>query len=506
MATRVVTSSAPENPDGSRRHGAAAGGRRPSRPERRTFVPAALTAMLLGALTPGATAQGAKGNDAPTRLTTPDGSTFLLVPDATMPIVHWAIATPVDDPAAHPGLSAATMQSALLGTWRTGSNDGEAERRALDAHDDAFAAWLAAPTEPARAEAVARCTAAAERLTDRGAFARVLAALPVHRPEVVERHPVNLFLLTTSPEALPELARILVERREQQALRELQPSWAATSIRLAAMQVGDPLLALRREVLTLAIPDHPYGRLLETPTTGVPRRTEAFAVWNATQRPERTVHVVLGGFDADALAATLRQTFATTGLPPAPPPATATIRPIRSQRRSLVQGVPPTVVIAFLLPPDVPRDLLTIAARWLGDGADSRVGQELQRLGRKRATVRTTAPWPPTIGGQSLFTIEVGDPDGIDQLAEQTLKACRQATQVAPTASALQAVIGTLQRERTELANDPRALAAAIAETAVAWPRQPLDLDTPLRAEPKAVLELLGRIVSTPPIVVEGRP
>lgn len=461
---------------------------------------------LLGALTATATAQAARAGGAPIRFSTPDGSTFVLLPDATMPIVHWAVATPVDDPPGFPGLSAATMQSSLLGTWRTGSNDGNAERRALDAHDEAFAAWLAAPTEAARVEAFARCATEVERLTDRGAFARVLAALPVHRPEVVDRDPVGLFLLTTCSEALPELARILVERREQQALRELQPTWAATSIRIAAMQLDDPLLALRREVLTLAIPDHPYARLLETPTTAAPRRAEAFAVWNATQRPERTVHVVVGGFDAEALTATLQKTFATTGLPAALPPATATIRPIRSQRRSLVQGVPPTVVIGFLLPPDVPRDLLTIATRWLGDGPDSRIGQELQRLGRKHATVRAAAPWPPTIGGQSLFTLEVGDPDGIDQLAEQTLKACRQAVAIAPTAPALQAVIGALQRERTELANDPRALAAAIAEAAVSWPRQPFEVNAPVRAEPKAVIELAGRIVATPPIVVEGRP
>lgn len=451
-------------------------------------------------------ASGSQAQQAPpTSFTAPDGSRFVFVPDPAMPVVHWVVATPAEDPERFPGLALATMRASLGGTWATGSLDPQKERAALEAHDAAHRDWLAAPADVARVETLQRTQQAAAALCDPFSFRRVLAGIPVHRPEVEERQPFCLLSLTTVAEALPDVANILVERREDQALRELEKVFVETSCLRSLALNQDPNTAMRAEVLALAIPGHPYARLLDAPAIVAPSRAEAFATWHATQRPERTVHVLVGGFDPAVAATELGRIFATTALPPMTPRPAVVPRPITSLRRSVVTGTrTPTAAVAFVLPDGLDRTVLEAATRWLADGPDSAIGQELQRLGRSRAQVRGEAPWPPTTGGQGLLLLEVSDAPGSPQLGEQVLQACRKAAAAAPTAAALDRVRTAMVRRRTERGNQPRLLAADLAIDALQWPGP--TPTTPDRVEAKAIQALLATVVKGQPVVVEGRP
>lgn len=442
-----------------------------------------------------------------TSFTTPDGSRFVLVESRTVPLVHWAIATPEDDPPRFQGLSFATMRASLNGTWTTGSIDAERERRALDAFDAAWHDWLQHVGDAEKSARLLTCKQEAEQLADRAAFRRVLATLPVHHPEVVERSPFCLFVMTTTADALPDVARVVVERRDQQALRDLQPLCTETACLRDAAIAADPANALRAEVLALAIPDHPYGRRLERQPPASPLRSDGFTTWQTTQRPERTVHVLLGSFDTATVRADLERTFATTTLPAVAAPPVVTPRPITSMRRSAVNGLrTPTLAIAFVLPTTLDPRVLEATTRWLGEGPDAFLALELQRLGRKNATVRCEAPWPPTILGKSLFVIEIGDPAGVDQLAEAVTNACRKAGATAPTAANVQTVVTAMQRDRTEAANDPRRLATDLAIAAATWPDRPIDALALGAIDPAAMQQLAKALFAGQPVVVEGRP
>ncbi len=434
----------------------------------------------------------------------PDGTTFVLAPDPAMPLVHWAVATLVVDPPRYAGLSLATMRSSLAGTWTTGSVDAGRERTALDEQDRAWRAWAATPGDASLTADLVDRTQNAERLGDRAAFRRVLAALPVHRPEIVDRYPACVIVLSTVAEAIADVGRALVDRREHVALRDLHVVWPEIVVERGLAQLGDPATRVRAEVLALAMPEHPFGRMLDVPETAMPPRDLAFATWQTTQRPERTVHALVGDFDAEAAKAALQQTFAATRLPPSEAPPPSVPRPITSLRRSVVAGVPkPMVAIAFVLPPDLDRTLLTVTARWLADGPESRLGQELQRKGRRTARVRVEAPWPPPRNGSDLLLLQVEDEAGVDKLADLVLQTCQQVAAAEPTAPALAAAIAAEQRNRTEIANDPRELAEALATDRLVSPKSaamPFE-----RVDPKAVQRTATRIVSTQPIVVEGR-
>ncbi len=449
-----------------------------------------------------AVAEPAARPDGAVTCTTADGSHFILVPDARMPLVHWAIATLAHDPPGFAGLSAATMLAALGGTWRSGSRDPERERQALVDLDAGFHAWLGNRGDAATTAELVRLSAAAERLGDPVAHRRVLAAVPIHLPEVFDRPPVCVYVTSTVPGALPEVAQLLLERRELTALRDIQTIWAQTG-----RPRQDDRTALRAEVLALAMPDHPFLQRLERQGSGSPRRAEAMATWQAMQRPERTVHVLHGGFDTAAVQAMLQRTFTQTSLPRAEPLPLVAARPFSSLRRSVVPGARvPTVALGFVLPAAVDRATLDVARHWLAEGGDSRIGQQLPRLGHPQATVSCHAPWPPTVGGHSLLLLEVADPDGIDGLADLVRRIAREAIAAAPSAATLDAALATVQRDWTTATNDPRQFAVAIAEAAQLWPGQPPRTALPDRIDGDAVRRLLGQILDTQPVVVEARP
>lgn len=458
---------------------------------------------LLASLTAFASAQEAVD------FRTPDGSRCVLVVDRALLQVQWAVATwadPADDPPGLAGLAFATVVSSMHGTWRTGSLDAAREQDALAALDRALARPAATSTAADQA-ALRDAQRDAEALADLRMFPRVLAAAPAWRPEVRNHGAVATFALATVPEAIAEVARLLVERREQQPLRRLPEAWRDHEACLAATRTNDSSGAVRAEVLELTMPGHPLATWLGTPTVASPRRDQALAAWAATQRPERTVHVLLGNFDAAAVRDALAAAFTTTALPPAPPPSRPPVRPLANARRSTIAGAAtPAAALAWALPAGVDRDQLAVAVRWLAGGPDSVLGQELQRAGRAAAVVRCTAPWPPSPDGQGLLLIECNDRTGSVGLADLLLRACGQAAGKPPDEQVLRAVTTTMQHEARARAPDDRDKACELAARILQWPTAPIATDDPGNVDARAVQTLLQRVFAGHPAVVEATP
>jgi predicted Zn-dependent peptidase len=446
----------------------------------------------------------------PVAFTAPDGTRFVLVVDATMPQVHWAIASPAGcawDPPGLEGLAQTTVQLSLHGTWSTGSRDPERERQALADLDEAVQRLVRDPRDVAVAVRVKELEELASGYADRAVFPRVLAAAPAFRPELVDRGDAAVLVLTTVPAAIGEVARLHVERREQQPLRSLALGWMETLAARTRAHARDAGNAARGELLALALPDHPANRAYAPPASVAPTRDQAFAVWAATQRPERTVHVLVGGFDAAAARAALAATFVRSELPQSQAPPRVTARAPGGIRRSTIRGDTATAV-GFVLPRVADRVLLATLAQWLGGGADSVIGRQLERAGRRAATVRATAPWPGAADGAALLLVEANDPGGADGLVGIVLAACRDAAAAtgAPLAERAAAATAELQRCWRAATGDPRALAVELALDALRWPDVPPAADWPAAVDVAALQRLIAATLSGQPVVVEVTP
>ncbi len=447
---------------------------------------------------------------APLRFEAPDGTPFVLIADASVPQVHWAIASPLDvadEPPGFEGLAWTTLRMSLFGTWTFGSLDVAKERDALAQLDAAWQQLLREPGDPKGLDTLRQRDERATALADLTAFPRVLATAPAYQPEVLQRGSAGVFVLTTLPRAIGDVARLLVDRRDQQALRELPRTWLTTYTERSRLFALDRARAVHAEVIALSMPDHPASRIAEPPSSAAPQRAQAQAVWNATQRPERTVHVLVGDFDANAVKTVLVEAFGKCSLPPAPPPRAATLRPLAGARRSTVNGVAtPTLAIGWILPAVDDRFALAAALQWLAGGSDSVLGRELQRLGRTGAEVRATAPWPGGLDGAGLFMLEVRDPGGVNGLADTLLAACRAAAAKLPDAESLQTVNAGLQREWRQRNREPRLAIVEAAAQALYWPRQPVVVEWPEQIDGKAVQAVLARTFAGHPAIVEGTP
>jgi hypothetical protein len=441
--------------------------------------------------------------------TAPDGSRFVLAPDASVPHVHWAIATFADagdEPDGLEGLGMAVLHASLGGTWRTGSRDAERERQALNALDQAWHELLAAPQQPAAMVDLRRREAAVAELADPVAWRRVLATLPVDHPEIADENPVGTLTLTTLADTLGEVAVHLVERREEQALRELPSIWMRELLRRQQLHDSDPAVRVHAEVLALAMPGQAAGRAAERPGRAMPTREQALGVWARTQRPERTVHVLCGDFEVEAAQTALATAFARTGLPAAPPPDRTPVRPIASQRRSTIPGTSePIVALAWQLPPGVDPFVLDTTALWFGHPETGWLVRELRRGGLAKARTTCRAPWPVVVGGQSLLLLEIRgcDPAG---LADRVLKACSKAVEKEPPAGELATVATDLQLLWTTATNNPRGLARDLARRALLWPEATPTTTVPERVPARAVQALLTAVFAGNPVIVEGRP
>jgi hypothetical protein len=465
------------------------------------------------AATLGGGAAAAQAPPPPVRFVTGDGSRVLLLPGTGPPVVHWAIASPCGplvDPETAPGLAAACALVSLAGTWQTGSFDARREAAALAALDAAEADLASAPRTDGKAPdaLVTRADelrAAAGRLADPLAWRRVMLAAPVIDLRVATHEGAAVLSLTTMPTAVPSVAKLLLERREHQALRGVRGAFETARERATAVWDADPLAPLRAEALALAFPGSPLARGGDRPPSGGFTRAQALATWAASQHPSRTVHVLTGNFEPATVETLLRAVFQETALPPPPAAATAP-RPAAAVRRAIVPGARhPAIVIAWPLQDrEDPRELALLAG-WFGVGADSWLGRELQRRGRRGVKVHAQAPWPPGAPG-GLFEIEVTDAAGSPPgLADQVLALCRATTKKAPREGELDQVRGTVLAEWSKDTQRGADLAAQIARTMLLHPGLQLP-GAPLGAAALADLPArLQRILDGTPIVVEWR-
>lgn len=438
---------------------------------------------------------------------TPDGSRFVLVADPAMRHVEWAIATPADPAEDAPGLeglAAAVATASLGGTWRTGSIDAARERAALDRVDAAWGQIFATKgSAPAQAELVAAQTEA-EALGDVNVYRRVLAALPVDRPEVLTVGPTCVLQLTTVPEALGEVADLLLERREQQALRQLPRIWADELVARQREHDADPRISAYAELVALAMPGDPAIRRFERPGLVPPRRDQALQAWARTQHPGRSVHVLIGGFDPRALRSLLERKFTATGLTRPDLPTVPAIRPITGERRSTVPGAGENLVaIAWQVPRGTDPLLLQALARWLA-GADGRLPLALRDAGREQAQIRASSPWPPSLTSSDLLLVEVADPQPA-KLADLALGVCRSAAKTGPTADEMKVLLQDLQENAASTAADARHRARDLAAQTLRWPDAPLRDDVARRVTLTKLRELAATVLGGRPVVVEAR-
>lgn len=446
--------------------------------------------------------------------TTADGTRVVLLPIGGPPLVHWAVATPCGalvDPPSVPGLAEAIAAASLRGTWRTGSRDAAQERAALDALDAAERDLQSAPRTdgkppPELAATVARLQHEVLALGDPQAFRRVLAATPVDDLELRSDGRMAVLQLTTAPFAVPQLARLLKERREEPALRGFRYDLQQWQTRATAAWDAEPMAPLYAEVLAQAFPGHPLARSGDRPASAGCQRAQALATWARSQHPSRSVHVLIGNFDPQAVQQVLQQTFADTALPTPDALPEAVPRAQPALRRALVPGARhPAAVLAFALPAGVDPVAAATAARWFADGDGSWLAQELVRQGRKKIAVAVRAPWPDG-AATGLLAIEVADPAGGDPaLADEVLKLCAAAVAKQPRPGELPAAYGSVLRAFEQRTRRPADQAALFATRLWAEPTRRI-ADLPPRAAAFAELPaLLQRILDGNPIVIEWR-
>lgn len=441
-----------------------------------------------------------------------DGTRFLLLSQPGAPMVHWAVATPIGprvDPIGQPGLSEAVFRASIRGGFGVGSLDVDAEKKALD-EIDALEAELAGPVKSAeetkaKAARIEELRVTADKLSDPAALRRVLAGAPATNVRLRTHGDVATLSLTTTPLGAPAIAKLLFERREQQALRGHATELAAIRRREAAAREQDPLAPLYAEALALAFAGHPLARAGDQPSGEPVRRAEALAAWARSQNPQNTVHALFGSFDVASMRMHLERTFAATGLPDTAAAAPAEARAPNAIRRAMVPGARrPAALIAFAMPGDANRHAIETVARWFADGPESWMARELARGGRTGATVAVRASWPQA-ANPGLLVIEATDVAGASPtLADDVLKILARSQNAAPEPGRLPLRFAAIQRDfmlRTDSSNDlAEAMAAFSVENPSAAPLAPPA--TPVFGE---LAQQLRAILATSPIVVEWR-
>lgn len=467
---------------------------------------AALASLTLAAL---ATAQSGATRPEFVDFRTPDGSRFLLLASPTMETVEWAIASPADaayDLPGLEGLAVVAAKASLFGTWQTGSLDAAKEQAAHRRLDAAWREMFATRMSPAAQQELKAAQDELAALGDPTVFRRVLATIPVDRPEVRHVGAAAVLSLTTVPEALPQLCDLLVQRREQQALREMPKVWAEELVARQRSFDADPRSALYAEAVAMALPGHPALRNFERPSAMPPQRSQAEATWHRSQHPTRTVHVLVGGFDAATVRKLLESKFEATALPLETLPEAPAVRAIATERRSTVPGCKEAVTLfAWQLPGGADTTTATALARWLA-GPEGRLAAELRKRGLGDREVRARAPWPPALGIPGLLLVEVGGPptggERADALREAVLAALADAGK-GPSGTEAERVEREMARAAATVAAEPRWLARETAELALRRPAQtPHVLPTAVRGG--ELRDLATAVFGGKAVIVEG--
>lgn len=470
-------------------------------------VPMTLRAACALAFAATAFAQG------PVDFRTQDGTRFLLLSRPGAPMVHWAVSTPIGprvDPVGQAGLSEAVFRASIRGGFGVGSLDVAAERKTLD-EIDALEAELAQPVgksvdeTKAKAARLEELRVAADKLCDPAALRRVLAGTPATNVSLRTSADVATLTLTTTPLGVPTIASLLLERREQQALRGYATDLAMVRRRDAAAREQDPLAPLYAEAMALAFAGHPVARGGDRPSSEPVRREAAMAAWARTQNPRNTVHALVGSFDVASVRSQLERAFATTRLPASDTPAPAEAMAPNAMRRALVPGARrPAALLAYAMPKIADRHAIETVARWFADGPESWLARELVKGGREGAAVAVRSSWPVS-ANPGLLVIEATDVAGASPtLADDVLKALARSQSAAPEPGRLPLRFAAIQRDflaRTESQPD---LAAAMAAFSVANPGS-ATLAPPSPPTFGELAQQLRAILATSPIVVEWR-
>ena len=438
--------------------------------------------------------------------TAPDGSRFVLIQDYQQRQLHWALACwsdGRDDPPGFSGLTRAVLDVSLNGTWSTGSADAAAEKAALQALDESWQLKMSDPTNAENNAALLARDKAASDLGDLRTFRRVLAATPAHRPEILDLDGVSVLVLTTVEPALAEVARLLVERREQQALRGLARAWLPKVMARAQQHALHPERRIQAELLALIMPLSPAIAQLEAPPMTAPKRSQALASWTASQHPSRTVHLLMGAFDLDRTESLLKTAFATTGLEPPTEQQQRPLRQLGARRQSIVPGMPTdSVSLAWVLPADADPRTLEVATRWLADGDRARIRVNLRKK-RPNVEVSIEAPWP--LGARpALLRIDARDPGKLEGLAEDLIAACRQAATQKLTDGQYYAANMAVHRSWNDATANVRQLTVRLAQQALVWPTQTIAPQLPPIQKGDAIRKLLTATFASQPAIVEG--
>lgn len=444
---------------------------------------------------------------------TGDGSRFVLMPIAGPPVVAWAIASPVGpevDPPAAPGLAAACMLASMQGTWVTGSLDPTEERAALVALDEAQQALAQAPRIDGKppAELVTNLEKAvmdAAALCDEKAFRRVLMGAPAQNPRIMLQPNCAVLTLTTVPSAIGDVAKLLSERREQQALRGFHTYLESLNSSGAEHWDHELLAPLYAEVLALAFPGSPIARSGDRPFTS-PEVTRKLAetTWANSQAPSQTVQVLVGNFDAALAEQQLRTVFQQTSMPSPNLLPQAEIRGGNSMRRAVLAGAQsPAAVIAWPMHDSDDPVALQCLAQWLAGGQDSWLARELRRTGRKNIHLAARAGWP-TSARNGMLVIEAVDTKGNSRaLANEILAICENAGDQRPRTESLQAAYGNVLADWQQDTDSPEALARRYAIRLLEEPRLKIPLQPPEIVDFNDLPNTLRAVMARQPIVVE---
>lgn len=440
------------------------------------------------------------------QFTSPDGSRFVLVRDPSVAHIHWAItswADGTDDPKGLPGLTLATAQASLSGTWSSSTN-AQAEREALTALSTAWQQQLGNPGDRKIALEILRLDNVAAELGDRRSFQRVLAGAPSYQAQVHDRDPFATLVLTTIEPALETVAKLMLERREEQALRGMARAWMPNVLARIQAHAAHPRRRLHAEALALLMPFSPAIARLEAPPVLAPSRAQAIATWESSQHPTRTVHVLFGTFDEAQTKATLAKVFAETKLPLPTPRRDQMPRPLASQRRSVVPGLQGGGgVIAWVLPPNTDPWSMALIQHWLA----SPLGQLRRQMSKQRPNlvVECYAPWPASTNGQSLLMLDVSDPAGPPGVIEDVLATCKTITAKPFSSGLLYQSYLELLHDWTEQADNPRTVAMLLAERALMWPSADCQKMAPESRKGEAIYPILKAVFRSQPAIVEAK-
>jgi predicted Zn-dependent peptidase len=348
-------------------------------------------------------------------LTTPDGDRFLLLPTGGPAVVHWVVVTPAgptEDPEGLDGLAVAVARAAMAGTASVGSRNRATEsdllvrveenerRRAL-----LQGAGQELPESLLRSLSIDASQAVA--VADRLAWERSLRQLPAMPSHLSRTADATLLSLCAPADAVGKVASLLLLRREEPILRGIFDELRGVRAELAAA-AADPWTPLRDEVRALAYGAHPAGRPSVTSVDGFRplARAQALDTFVRTQRPERAVHVLTGGFEVEPVVEILVSAFAASALsaepyvPAAPPP------PPRARTSRLTDGALAGIAVGLHVPADTDPDAVALAMTWLAGGDESFVSRWLFAQQVRAGSVGHAYPFGAA-GNGALALVEV---------------------------------------------------------------------------------------------------